>query len=1078
MIFFLLILCFRIYLTLTPLEIDFICKFDGVQGFSIPCMNASSACDPTYSSSGISCNSNNSLIGISLFLCNFSNIIPSEISNLQYLQSYSIKKMNNCNLTPSGSIPTSIGLGNLNYFTIIGCNLIGTIPSEFMNNKQLFSIDIRNTYLNSTLPSEIKILTNLIVLNLDNNNLYGSFPNIQNLNNLAALYIGGNKFIGSLPNVSNCHGLYIYDVSDNLFTQDIPVFNSSILYSVDLSANRISSTIPNNIFINSYSQLVLSMKNNLISGTIPSSLFSSNMIVSDLSGNKLSGTISPNIINIAPQIQQFIIERNYISGSLPSTLNNAIFPNCFKFNIANNLISGNLPSLSLYNLTTPYLGAPDFTFFNGYVYFLAHNNKLSGVIPSFAINSFLAPTTFDLSQNMLTLDSNSFGNIEANITYINLQYNNITYLPPVLFCNTSKFVSLKSLNLASNFITGTLPSLFRIQYLNLERNLFTGAIPSDFIDLSYSQAIALPLFVNVVLNRLDDFKSSPDINFFPQDFDDCLLNTSNCQICVNGWFPIGSYTCDCLSGFVLNPIDKVTCNDCAITNWSLTKLDYNNILFPKFRSAVNLILNYTINNSLFEFSACDSCSNGKAFRTRSVISDPACSSVPSADYISCSFACSNLEITTSQNSLFTLQTQFEANNFLNQIIHTLFGVNITISSTNKRANNNLLFNTGCGHNHTIVDQISKIISALTLDIVPNIPQLSIVHRINPKNNNCSISLTSTDHPFVFPIWGYIIIILGVILITMLIVLSISSLYYYSSPLHYLPKEINYSFLNYIKKPFKWKQGNYDTEIPYYYRTYKNNSTNYNKVYNLLNKMNLNNIGILEITAIYNPNLTLSFINNLKIMNDRFINNNELFFTRTYGKNPNKVSIIDHYYDHVVSLLECNEILNLPIIPALHGTDKDIAFKIAGSGFCKLSLADAGWFSSGIYFSSSVCYCLPYACMRRNPTIILSYLNMGHVFPVDEKHDSNKSLLGLPIKSGYNSCYVVTNKKGHAYESIEDYGTLKCDELVISQESQALPAFIITLDPNSASKEYECWQRVVTFMINHTTPRSDDIIIEL
>jgi hypothetical protein len=1066
MILFLLILYFNVHSTLTQSEIKFICIFDGVQGFNIPCINASSACDPIYSNSGIYCDSNNSITTVSLIICNFTNIIPNEINKLPFLTTYSIVPTIGCKSPLSGIIPKSIGLCNLTYFGVSDSNITGTIPNELMNNTQLLALSLKNTLISGTLPSDLNTLNNLIGLDLTNNNLYGSFPDISNLINLGSFFISGNKFIGSLPNISRCHGLYIYDVSDNLFTKDIPVFNSSILYSVDLSANKISSTIPNNIFINSYSQLVLSMKNNLISGTIPSSLFSSNMIVFDLSGNKLSGTISPNIINIAPQIQQFIIERNYITGSLPSNLNNAIFPNCFKFNIANNLISGTLPSLSLYNLTTPYLGAPDFTFFNGYVYFLTHNNKISGVIPSFAINSFLAPTTFDLSQNMLTLDSNSFSNIENNISYINLQYNNITYLPPVLFSNTSKFVSLKSLNLASNFITGTLPSLFKIQYLNLERNLFTGAIPSDFIDLNNT---VLPIFVNIVLNRLDNFKLSPDINFFPQDVDDCLLNTSTCQICVNGWFPIGSFTCDCLSGFVLNPIDKVTCDECAITNWSLTKLNYNNILFPKFRS-----LGYNI--SLFDFAACDSCSNGKAFRTRSVISNPACSSVSSIDFISCSFPCSNLEITTAQSSLYTLQTQFEANNFLNQIIYTLFGINVTIFN-NKRANNNLLFNTGCGHNPTIVNEISNIISALTLDIVPNIPQLSII------NNNCSISLTSIDIPFLFPYWSYILIFIGTTILIILIILSISSLYYYSSPLHYLPKEINYSFLNYIKKPFKWTMvGDTNHHTPYYYRTYKNNGANYNKVYNLLNKMNLNNIGILEITAIYNPNLTLSFINNLKIMNDRFINNNELFFTNTYNKNPNKVSIIDHYYDHVVSLLKCNENLNLHIIPALHGTDKDIAFKIAGSGFSALSLADQGWFCKGIYFSSLVCYCLPYACMRRNPTIILSYLNMGHVFPVDEKHDSNKSLLGSPIKSGYNSCYVVTNKKGHAYDPIDDYGTLKCDELVISQESQALPAFIITLDPNSASKEYEYWQRVVTFMINHTTPRSDmikdDIRIEI
>ena len=105
-------------------------------------------------------------------------------------------------------------------------------------------------------------------------------------------------------------------------------------------------------------------------------------------------------------------------------------------------------------------------------------------------------------------------------------------------------------------------------------------------------------------------------------------------------------------------------------------------------------------------------------------------------------------------------------------------------------------------------------------------------------------------------------------------------------------------------------------------------------------------------------------------------------------------------------------------------------------------------------------------MRRHPAVILSYLSLAHVFPVNESHlDERRSLLGLPIKAGYNSCYVITNKKGHVFDHLIDSEPL-CDEIVISQENQALSAFIITLDPISASKEYENWQRQVV------TPRSD------
>ena len=62
---------------------------------------------------------------------------------------------------------------------------------------------------------------------------------------------------------------------------------------------------------------------------------------------------------------------------------------------------------------------------------------------------------------------------------------------------------------------------------------------------------------------------------------------------------------------------------------------------------------------------------------------------------------------------------------------------------------------------------------------------------------------------------------------------------------------------------------------------------------------------------------------------------------------------------------------------------------------------------------------------------------------------------------------MTNKDGFIY----DKGDI-CDEIVVSQESQILPAFIITLDPESCIKEFDKWSRVVA----ESTPK--DTIIEV
>ena len=180
-------------------------------------------------------------------------------------------------------------------------------------------------------------------------------------------------------------------------------------------------------------------------------------------------------------------------------------------------------------------------------------------------------------------------------------------------------------------------------------------------------------------------------------------------------------------------------------------------------------------------------------------------------------------------------------------------------------------------------------------------------------------------------------------------------------------------------------------------------------------------------------------------------------------------------DNVVTRLRCNEKLSIPIIPSLHGTDLKIAFKIAQTGFAKLSLCDLGWFGSGIYFTGSVCYCLPYACIRREPAIILSYLTMAHVYPVDEDHLATTSLMGVVIKAGYNSHYVLTNKKGHVLGPSDKE---ICDELIVCQESQILPAFIIKLNTESALKELLNWERVTNDINIDDIKEREDFIINI
>jgi len=108
----------------------------------------------------------------------------------------------------------------------------------------------------------------------------------------------------------------------------------------------------------------------------------------------------------------------------------------------------------------------------------------------------------------------------------------------------------------------------------------------------------------------------------------------------------------------------------------------------------------------------------------------------------------------------------------------------------------------------------------------------------------------------------------------------------------------------------------------------------------------------------------------------------------------------------------------------------------------LSSLDAGYFGKGIYFTTCSMYCLPYISIRRNPAIILSWVIPGNVYPTIEDHRGPNSLLGGPIKAGFNSHFIVASRDGRCLTTSQDE---MYNELVVPQESQVVPAFIFTVE---------------------------------
>jgi len=159
---------------------------------------------------------------------------------------------------------------------------------------------------------------------------------------------------------------------------------------------------------------------------------------------------------------------------------------------------------------------------------------------------------------------------------------------------------------------------------------------------------------------------------------------------------------------------------------------------------------------------------------------------------------------------------------------------------------------------------------------------------------------------------------------------------------------------------------------------------------------------------------------------------------------------EHFHQHLKKWC-WNKNLNIqdaPVLPVVHSTDENTAWKIASQGFAALSAIDRGFYGKGIYFSSSALYTVPYFVNHIDPTILICLVLPGNPYPVTEDRRSINTLFGKHIIRGYQSHYVVVKKTGDPFTH-EDYVNLEesFNEIVVDQESQVVPIYLLTVNKN-------------------------------
>lgn len=251
----------------------------------------------------------------------------------------------------TGSIPSCLGDLSLQYLALDSNMLGSTIPSELGNIEPLLLLWLDSNILEGTIPLEIANLDNIVTLYLNGNMLEGSIPSgLGSLMKLMELHLDNNMLTSTIPadlgKAASLRDLFVFD--NDLSGDPLPVFNSmeelrflmanncefegeiddeflagaKNISAVDLSHNRLTGSIPTNIFRKTDLQ-VLDLSSNGLSGGLPSKIPMDNdeltLFFLSLYNNSLSGTVPPSIKNLT-ELDHLDLSTNGFSGPMPEFL--------------------------------------------------------------------------------------------------------------------------------------------------------------------------------------------------------------------------------------------------------------------------------------------------------------------------------------------------------------------------------------------------------------------------------------------------------------------------------------------------------------------------------------------------------------------------------------------------------------------------------------------------------------------------------------------------------------------------------------------------------------------------------------
>eukprot|EP01039_Chlorochromonas_danica_P010716 gene10716-11896_t len=374
-----------------------------------------------------------------------------QLSQLQYLE------------ISDSSIQGSIGegLGNLTLLTSLNLAtnmFMGEVPQEINRLTYLESLSLSSNILSGNVLNDLVALSSLTMIDVSYNDMLGFVPDeIYQLTSLRILQLHSNMFMGSMYALCQITSLESLTVSMNMFQGEVPpdIGNLVFLQVLQMSSNFLTGSLPYEI--GNMSQLTyMDAGDNDLSGALPSSIFhlsSLNRLV--LYDTFITGSI-PTEIQYLSELSYLFLERNLLTGTIPEEISRC--SQLMSIVLAANQISGTLSYL-LTNLTKLLVLSLPY-------------NMVAGSIPS-----NLPPLSIlEVQANFLSGDLSFLSNTKLiDLVSLNISSN---YFTGSVY-NVQLLQHLRRLDVSNNFLGGDLISVETFDKLSIvfaQSNMFSGSI--------------------------------------------------------------------------------------------------------------------------------------------------------------------------------------------------------------------------------------------------------------------------------------------------------------------------------------------------------------------------------------------------------------------------------------------------------------------------------------------------------------------------------------------------------------------------------------------------------------------------